>query len=93
MAQTNYRIHSGHSSDGVALGWVVRARTELEASQRSRQCCEERLPSDGGPIQIDVYDAENGIERDNPEVPAAFQIEVDPGSFTQSTFASDPISE
>jgi hypothetical protein len=48
---------------------------------------------DGGPIQIDVYDAENGIERDNPEVPAAFQIfriEVDPGSFTQSTFASGP---
>ncbi len=95
MAQKDYRIHLGHSSDGVALSWVVRARTELEAIQRSRQWFEERLPSDGSPIQIDVYDAESGIERDNPEVPAAFQIEVDPGSFTPEHIRvrTDPVSE
>ena len=95
VARKDYRIYVGYSSDGVALSWVVRARTGLEAIQRSRQWFEERLLSDGGPIQIDVYDAQNGIERDNPEVPAAFQIEVDPERFTPEhiRIRDDPISE
>lgn len=78
MHQRDYRIHLGHSSDGAALSWVIRATSQLEVVQKSRQWFEERLPSGSSPIQIDVYDAESGIERDNPEVPAAFQIEVDP---------------
>ena len=95
MPEKDYRIHLGHSADGVALNWVIRARSELEAIQRSRQWFEERLPSGGNLIRIDVYDAEGGIERNNPEVPAHFQIEVDPSSFTPENvrFRSETISE
>jgi hypothetical protein len=77
MPQRDYRIHLGYSSNGIALSWVIRATSQLEAVQKSRQWFEERLPSGSSPIQLAVYDAESGIERDNPEVPAAFQIEVD----------------
>ena len=80
MPQSDYRIRLGPLSDGVALSWVIRARTELEAIQRSRRWFEERLPSGSSPIRIDVSDAQSGIEGDDPEVPAAFRIEVDPGS-------------
>ena len=95
MPERDYRIHLGHSADGVALNWVIRANSELEAIQRSRQWFEERLPSEGNPVQIDVYDAESGIERNNPEVPAAFQIEVDPRRFTPDNirFRTETISE
>ncbi len=91
-----YRIHLGHSSaEGVVLSWVIRAKSELEAVQRSRRWFEERLPSGSGPIQIDVYDAQSGVERDNPEAPAAFQIEVDPGTLTPEhiRIRTEPISE
>jgi hypothetical protein len=95
MPQRDYRIHLGHSSEGVALSWVIRARSELEAIHRSRRWFEERLPSGSGPIWIDVYDAESGIERDDPEVPADFQIEIAPGSLTPEhiRIRIEPISE
>jgi hypothetical protein len=80
MPQSDYRIRLGDLSDGVALSWVIRARTELEAIQRSRRWFEERLPSGSSPIRIDVDDANSSTERDDPEVPAAFRIEVDSGS-------------
>lgn len=96
MPQRDYRIHLGHSSEGVALSWAILARSELEAIQRSRRWFEERLPSgSSAPIRIEVYDAESGIERDNPEVPADFQIEIDPGSLTPEhiRIRIEPISE
>ena len=95
MPERDYRIHLGHSADGVAPNWVIWANSRLKASQRSRQWFEERLPSDGNLVQIDVYDAESGIERNNPEVPAAFQIEVDPRQFTPDNirFRTETIPE
>ena len=95
MPERDYRIHLGHSADGVALNWVIRANSELEAIQRSREWFEERLPSEGNTIEVDVYDAESGIERNNPEAPTHFQIEVDPRRFTPDNirFRTEPISE
>ena len=95
MPQRDYRIHLGDLSAGVALSWVIQARTELEAIQRSRRWFEERLPSGSSPIRIDVSDDQNGIEGDDPEVPAAFRIEVDPGSLIpeHTRIQPDTVSE
>jgi len=82
-------------SDGVALSWVIRAKTELEAIRKSRRWFEERLPSEDSSIRIDLYDAQGGTERDDPEGPADFRIEVDPGSLIpeHTRIRTDTISE
>jgi hypothetical protein len=42
-----------------------------------------------------VDDAKSGTERDDPEVPAAFRIEVDPGSLIpeHTRIQTDTVSE
>ncbi len=96
MPQRDYRIQLGDLADGVALNWTIRATSELEAVQRSRRWFEERRPSgSSSPVQIEVHDSALGIERDSPEVPTAFQIEIDPRRLTPAhvRFQTDSTSE
>ncbi len=93
MFVKDYHFELGDPESGAVFKWTVRARNPKEAVNVSRRFLEERLNSQYRELQVEVEGAEEGVVRENPEVPGDFRVEIDPRKIGKqhAVMESDPV--